>query len=343
MTSNPRHSVKWFAYQRYVTSEQSHHQTESCSVPNVRLVWRFISFFVLLCAFSMIRHLQLGKIIHKLVHQFPKLELTAHVQPITRQTLKFDLILAPDFVYDIDVHGPAESFWVFVEDVDGEKLLHYELFNLRGRFAQEEATVSFTVSLTEPFPPQYFVRVVSDRWLHASSLLPVSFRHLILPEKYPPHTELLDLQPIPVTALADKDFQSLYDFKVFNPIQTQTFGVVYESDDSCFIGAPPGSDKLVCAELAMLRLFKQNPDATVVYVDPVQQVCRQRFSRWSGSFADKLGKHVVELTGETAADLRLLSTCVAADCWWVGGFVGLCHSLDQDCMCGFTTWMRSAV
>jgi len=53
--------------------------------------------------------------------------------------------------------------------------------------------------------------------------LPVSFHHLILPEKYPPPTELLDLQPLPVSALRNSDFEGLYQnhFKSFNPIQTQ--------------------------------------------------------------------------------------------------------------------------
>ena len=41
--------------------------------------------------------------------------------------------------------------------------------------------------------------MVSDRWIGAETHLAVSFRHLILPEKYPPPTELLDLQPLPVS------------------------------------------------------------------------------------------------------------------------------------------------
>lgn len=57
----------------------------------------------------------------------------------------------------------------------------------------------------------------------AETQLPVSFRHLILPEKYPPPTELLDLQPLPVSALRSPAFESLYSdkFPFFNPIQTQ--------------------------------------------------------------------------------------------------------------------------
>lgn len=65
-------------------------------------------------------------------------------------------------------------------------------------------------------------QVVSDKWLNCEAVLPVSFRHLILPEKYPPPTELLDLQPLPVSALRNPQFEALYEkFKTFNPIQTQ--------------------------------------------------------------------------------------------------------------------------
>ena len=51
----------------------------------------------------------------------------------------------------------------------------------------------------------------------------MSFRHLILPEKFPPPTELLDLQPLPVSALREDTFEALYkdSFAFFNPIQTQ--------------------------------------------------------------------------------------------------------------------------
>lgn len=70
--------------------------------------------------------------------------------------------------------------------------------------------------------PFDYLQVVSDRWLQCESVLPVSFRHLLLPEKYPPPTELLDLQPLPITALRNPAFEALYKgFKTFNPIQTQ--------------------------------------------------------------------------------------------------------------------------
>jgi hypothetical protein len=39
-----------------------------------------------------------------------------------------------------------------------------------------------------------FISIVSDRWLHAETRLPLSFKHLILPEKFPLPTPLFDLQ-----------------------------------------------------------------------------------------------------------------------------------------------------
>lgn len=80
------------------------------------------------------------------------------------------------------------------------------------------------VPVFEPLPPLYFIRVVSDRWLGSETILPVSFRHLILPEKYPPPTELLDLQPLQLSSLDSKKKQQIFKdrgIKTFNPIQTQ--------------------------------------------------------------------------------------------------------------------------
>ena len=120
---------------------------------------------------------------------------------ISRSTLRVELTITPDFQWDDKVHGQSEAFWILVEDVDSEVILHHEYFLLKAKYAQDEHLVKFFVPVFEPLPPQYFLRVVSDRWIASETQLPVSFRHLILPEKNLPPTELLDLQPLPITAL----------------------------------------------------------------------------------------------------------------------------------------------
>ncbi|CAK0763687.1 DExH-box ATP-dependent RNA helicase DExH12 [Coccomyxa viridis] len=261
---------------------------------------------------ELIRLPKMGKTLHRFVHQFPRLELGAHVQPITRSVLKMDLTITPDFQWDEKVHGFVEPFWILVEDSDGEFILHHQYFLLKKAYAEDEHTVTFTVPITEPLPPQYFVKVVSDRWLQCESVLPVSFRHLLLPEKYPPPTELLDLQPLPITALRNPAFEGLYkNIKTFNPIQTQVFTALYNTDDNCLVAAPTGSGKTACAEFAVLRMIqKASQDkgaARCVYIAPLPGLARERMADWSAKFgAGGLGLNVVELTGEATADVKLL-------------------------------------
>ena len=71
------------------------------------------------------------------------------------------LIWPPSLIWQ--VHGTAEPFYVLVEDVDQEHILHHELFILKSKFAEDDHTLSFTIPIFDPLPPQYFIRVVSDR------------------------------------------------------------------------------------------------------------------------------------------------------------------------------------
>lgn len=258
---------------------------------------------------ELIRAPKMGKLIHKYVHQFPRLELTTHVQPITRQTLKVELTITPDFQWDEKVHGHAEAFWIQVLDVDSEIILHHEYFLLKQKFSQDEHVVKFYVPVFEPLPPQYFICVTSDRWIGAETQLAVSFRHLILPEKYPPPTELLDLQPLPVNALRNSTFEPLYHEQIqqFNPVQTQVFNAIYNSDDNVFVGAPTGSGKTLLAELAVLRAFAASEEPRCVYVTPSEQLAQLVYNDWRAKFARSLGKRIEMLTGETSTDLKLLA------------------------------------
>ena len=255
---------------------------------------------------ELVRFPKMGKAIHRFVHQFPRLELSAHVQPITRTVLRVELTITPDFQFEPKVHGSAQLFYVLVEDVDQETILHHEVFILKQKFAEDDHTINFTVPIFDPLPPQYFIRVVSDSWLGAETTLPVSFRHLILPEKYPPHTELLDLRPLPVSALGAH--ASLYEgrFSHFNPIQTQVFSSLFNGDENALVGAPTGSGKTICAEFAILRMLQQNPDGTCVYIAPLPQLAEERYHDWKARLGAHLGIAVELLTGETATDLKLL-------------------------------------
>ena len=252
-----------------------------------------------------------GRTVCGLVAKFPRVELQVQVQPMTRSMLRIELSITPNFEWDDSIHGAAESFWIVVEDSDGEDVLYHDTFLLRKEYAQSESnehTVDFTVAITDPMPPNYFVSVISDRWMHAETRVAVPFQKLILPEKFPPHTELLDLQPLPVSALKVASYTALYpDWKQFNRIQTQTFNSLYKTDSNVFVGAPTGSGKTVCAEFAILRHWTQGGDGRAVYICPHQELVDAQLQNWQKRLGPlNGGKTIVKLTGETAADLKLL-------------------------------------
>ncbi|KAJ1925898.1 Pre-mRNA splicing [Tieghemiomyces parasiticus] len=261
---------------------------------------------------ELVMNAKAGAVLHKCVHQVPRLNVRAHVQPVTRSLLRFELTLTPDFLWDERVHGRAEGFWLLVEDVDAEMVLYAEPFVLKQSYATDEHVTVFTVPLGEPLPPNYFVSAVSDRWLGSETRLPVSFKHLLLPDRYPPPTELLDMQALPVTALRHPAAEARYraaGISTFNPVQTQTFNVLYHTDLNAFVGAPPGSGKTVCVEFALLRLWNQPApeDPAVrrraVYLAPHADSLALRLRDWRRAFPDRVFE---SLSGELTADLKLL-------------------------------------
>merc|ERR1719209_1404031 len=123
-----------------------------------------------------------------------------------------------------------------------------------------------------------------------------------------PLTLLLDLQPLPVTALQEPVVQNLYSFTHFNPVQTQIFHTLYHSDKNVLLGAPTGSGKTIAAELAIFRVFRKQPEAKVVYIAPMKALVRERIEDWKTRLEVKLGKKVVELTGDVTPDARAIAT-----------------------------------
>ncbi|KIK19117.1 hypothetical protein PISMIDRAFT_108281 [Pisolithus microcarpus 441] len=271
----------------------------------------------------------------------------AQVQPITRSLICIDLTIIPDFCWDETIHGTAEAFCIMVG-----------MLTVKSSYSM---TLLFSVNPT-PVPLNYYISVVSDRWLHAETCLLISFKHLILPEKFPLLTLLLNLQPLPLSALHNKEFENIYSasIKTFNKIQIQVFQALHISDKNVFIGAPTGSRKTVCAKFAMLRLWSKRDGSCVVCIEPYQEMVNQHVVEWCRRFSGiQGGKEIVSLTGELSTDLCLLEegdvivcmptqVCVSHICVILqqglcGGIVGcpfLKMAAKEECMNGRPSYCR---
>ncbi|KAJ2807036.1 putative steryl acetyl hydrolase mug81 [Coemansia guatemalensis] len=253
---------------------------------------------------ALVRNQHYGVTLAAFVRQFPRLELQAEVAPITRGVLRVTLTVSADFEWNDRVHGSAEAFWIWVEDVDNTEIYYTENVLLRRKGYLEPRVSVFTIPIHEPVPTQIFVRAMSDRWIGAESVTPVSLRHLVLPEHYETHTDLLDLQPLSITALGDPCLEAICRerFTHFNPVQTQIFHTLYRQPYNALVGAPTGSGKTVAAELAMWWAFREHPRRKVVYIAPLKALVKERVIDWGRRVAGPMGRSLIELTGDVTPD-----------------------------------------
>ncbi|KAL4942666.1 hypothetical protein BDV06DRAFT_211637 [Aspergillus oleicola] len=114
--------------------------------------------------------------------------------------------------------------------------------------------------------------------------IPVSIRGIVL---------------VSVRELPD-NYRSLFNFPVFNAVQSKCFQNVYKGDDNVVLAAPTGSGKTVVMELAICRLLNTLKDEQfkVVYQAPTKSLCSERFRDWNRKF-QTLNLQCAELTGDT--------------------------------------------
>jgi hypothetical protein len=67
------------------------------------------------------------------------------------------------------LHGGSLRWWLRVEDPRYDRLHHAELWTLTKKMAGQGAQkLGFTIPLAEPLPGAFYLRLLSDSWLHVS-------------------------------------------------------------------------------------------------------------------------------------------------------------------------------
>ena len=257
---------------------------------------------------QLVHNQKMGNTISKLLDNFPTLTVEVEIAPLNRDVLRVHLYLTADFRWNDKHHGTSESYWIWVENSETSEIYHHEYFILSRKKLYDDHELNFTIPLSDPLPTQIYVRAVSDRWLGAETVTPVSFQHLIRPDTESVYTDLLDLQPLPVAALKNPLLEKIYGqrFEFFNPMQTQIFHTLYHTSANVLLGSPTGSGKTVAAELAMWWAFRERPGSKVVYIAPMKALVRERVQDWRKRLTRQMGLKLVELTGDNTPDTRTI-------------------------------------
>ncbi|EWC44224.1 putative helicase mug81 [Drechslerella stenobrocha 248] len=255
---------------------------------------------------DLIHNKKVGYDIKRIINIFPMISVDVETAPLNRDVLKVRLIITPEFEWSDRLHGNSESYWIWIENSETAEILHYEYFILTRKKFKDEHELNFVIPLSDPLPTQLYVRCLSDRWIGAENVTATSFQHLIRPDTESFFTDLLNLQPLPITALDNPALESIYGskFQYFNPMQTQLFHTLYHSKSNILLGSPTGSGKTVTCELAMWAAFRDKPGSKVVYIAPMKALVKERVKDWNARIVRPMGLHLVELTGDNTPDTR---------------------------------------
>lgn len=193
---------------------------------------------------------KLGGKIKELIRMLPVFNVTCSVHPITSSILNFCIQLFPNFEWHQRWHGGALGFWFWIEDSEMDRVYHNEYVLISRRAHSLPIDLEVKVPVFQPVPSQYHIRIVSDSWVGCETLTPISFKHLLLPDREMPFTDLLNLTPLPVGALKDSKYEKIYEprFEAFNPLQSQLFHILYHSNANILLGAPTGSGKTLVSQ-----------------------------------------------------------------------------------------------
>ena len=261
--------------------------------------------------------------IKELIKHIPRFNIIVETKPLTRTILNITLTLEPKFKWSKKWNGLSENFWVIVNN--NKEIIHHELFSFTPKKLDEERNKKYVPKLKEvvlsfavPFDIErgktharldsfYNISIISDKWVNCNQSTIIELSEIEVPQDEDVKTELLDLFPLPLSALKNKEYESVFnkEFQYFNPIQTQIFYSAYNSDENLLVGAPTGSGKTAIAELAILRLFSKTSEGKVIYIAPLKSLSKERVKDWKVKFAF-LKKNVIELTGDFTPDLEIL-------------------------------------
>ncbi|KAL5530172.1 MUG81 [Sanghuangporus sanghuang] len=242
---------------------------------------------------------ELGELIHmnethgaallRVAKEFPVLEISYELRPLTSDLLRLALHARRGFVWGSKRPDAIEPFWIWVEDVDGDIL---QLTHVVYRQSTERIDVDFVIQVSEArIVTGLTIRYVSDRWMGAEGEVSVNLSDLVKPQAFESFTLFLPLPFVNLDSLGNDALQSAFSTRLqtFNAIQTHSFWSMLSIRQNALLCAPTGSGKSTLAQMLVAKtLQKAKAGVWTLIIVPKRGIANDAASQMS-RVLDQLG------------------------------------------------------
>lgn len=210
--------------------------------------------------------------IRQAARRFPMLSVQYRLKPLTYDLLRVDVSVRRDYDWeDADRDGgETESFYVWIEDEEGDKILQSKrtLFHPRSAPVQ---MITFTIDQAAIASSSgVSIRWISERWIGSEDVVFASFDALRMADLPQAPTALLDL-PLLQTAqccsglgVAGEAIAS--HVSTLNALQTQAFSAFTDRDSNVIAAMPHRSGRTLLAHMAICRAVQRMDGAALILV-----------------------------------------------------------------------------
>ncbi|WWC64778.1 uncharacterized protein I303_107390 [Kwoniella dejecticola CBS 10117] len=220
-----------------------------------------------------------GQAVLDAANMFPTVGMTYKLRPISYDLLQIQVKVNPEFKWNNKVSGGSEPFYVWAQDEEGLNI--YQWRSVRVQPTTSVIDLGFILPFNDTLPSSISIVSISDRWLWSHEQITIQLDDLVMPDHPAPHTELLDIPFLRLSAFNDPALESAYrgSMNTLNSIQSQAFWTTYNTSVDTLIAAPVGSGKSFLGEAAIWNALRHNKEALVIVVVPQHHAVHEIVAR----------------------------------------------------------------
>ncbi|PFH52850.1 hypothetical protein AMATHDRAFT_1892 [Amanita thiersii Skay4041] len=221
-----------------------------------------------------------GQAIINAAKQFPSIQLSYELQPLSPDILKVTVHACRSFTWNSKLHGQAEMFMLWIQRDDKDSSIILQLTHMIIRPTSDLLQVDFIISVpSKDVPLQLTLRSASEHWIGADEELEISLDSIIMPIASELHTRKLDLPFLSASTFGVGILGNIFNhISTLNNIQTQVYWSLVRTKNHTLLCGPGGSGKSTMAQMAVWTTVLNKSRSWILVITPSRSVAAELLS-----------------------------------------------------------------